>query len=53
MVGTYDPLKKPSEIKVDQTKTLGWLKKGAIPSDTARALLSKVGIMKQFAETAK
>jgi small subunit ribosomal protein S16 len=53
MVGTYDPLKKPAEIKVDQTKTLDWLKKGAIPSDTARTLLSKVGVMKQFAEAAK
>jgi len=53
MVGTYDPLKKPAEIKVDQTKTLDWLKKGAVPSDTARTLLSKIGIMKQFAEAAK
>lgn len=53
MVGTYDPLKKPAEIKVDQTKALGWLKKGAIPTDTARTLLSKVGIMKQHAEAAK
>jgi small subunit ribosomal protein S16 len=53
MVGTYDPLKKPAEIKVDQDKTLGWLRKGAVPSDTARTLLSKVGIMKQYAEAAK
>jgi small subunit ribosomal protein S16 len=53
MVGTYDPLKKPAEIKIDQTKTLGWLQKGAVPSDTARTLLSKAGIMKQFAEAAK
>ncbi len=53
MVGTYDPLKKPAEIKIDQTKAIDWLKKGAIPSDTARTLLSKVGIMKQFVEAAK
>ncbi|MCK9420128.1 MAG: 30S ribosomal protein S16 [Nitrospirae bacterium] len=53
MVGIYDPLKKPAEIKVDQVKALDWLKKGAVPSDTARTLLSKVGIMKQFAEAAK
>ena len=53
MVGIYDPLKKPAEIKVDQAKALDWLKKGAVPSDTARTLLSKVGIMKQFAEAAK
>lgn len=53
MVGIYDPLKKPAEIKVDQVKALDWLRKGAVPSDTARTLLSKVGIMKQFAEAAK
>ncbi len=50
MVGTYDPLKKPAEIKVDQAKTLDWLRKGATPSATVRTLLSKVGVMKQFAE---
>ncbi len=50
MVGTYDPLKKPAEIKVDQAKTLDWLKKGAVPSDTVKTLLSKVGVMKQYAE---
>jgi small subunit ribosomal protein S16 len=50
MVGTYDPLKKPAEIKVNQDKTLNWLKKGAIPSDTVKTLLSKVGVMKQYAE---
>jgi len=50
MVGTYDPLKKPAEIKVNQEKTLGWLKKGAVPSDTVKTLLSKVGVMKQYAE---
>ena len=53
MVGTYDPLKKPAEIKVDQTKALDWLSKGAQPSDTVRALFSKVGVMKLHAEAAK
>ncbi len=50
MIGTYDPLKKPAAVNVDQAKTLDWLKKGAVPSDTVRTLLSKTGIMKQFAE---
>ncbi len=50
MIGTYDPLKNPAAVNVDQAKTLDWLKKGAIPSDTVRTLLSKKGIMKQFAE---
>ena len=49
MLGTYDPLKKEAPVNVDQAKTLDWLKKGAIPTDTVKSLLSKVGIMKQFA----
>ncbi|HAR46512.1 MAG: 30S ribosomal protein S16 [Nitrospirae bacterium GWC2_57_13] len=49
-VGTYDPSKNPAAVTVDQEKTLDWLKKGAIPSDTVRTLLSRAGIMKQFAE---
>ena len=48
-IGTYDPLKKDAPVKVDEGKTLDWLKKGAVPTDTVRSLLSKVGIMKQFA----
>jgi small subunit ribosomal protein S16 len=49
MIGTYDPLKKDAPVKVDEGKALGWLKKGAVPTDTVRSLLSKAGIMKQFA----
>jgi small subunit ribosomal protein S16 len=48
-IGTYDPVKKDAPVKVDEAKTLDWLKKGAVPTDTVRSLLSKVGIMKQFA----
>lgn len=48
MIGTYDPLKKEGGAAFDQEKALGWLKKGAIPSDTVKSLFSKAGIMKQF-----
>ncbi len=47
-IGTYDPLKKPAAIAVDQAKTIDWLKKGAVPSDTVKTLLAKAGVMKQF-----
>jgi small subunit ribosomal protein S16 len=47
-IGTYDPVKKDAPVKVDEGKALDWLKKGAVPTDTVRSLLSKVGIMKQF-----
>lgn len=49
MIGTYDPLKNPAGIQVDPAKALDWLKKGAIPSDTVKTLLSKAGVMKQHA----
>jgi small subunit ribosomal protein S16 len=48
-IGTYDPVKKDAPVKIDEAKALDWLKKGAIPSDTVRSLLSKAGIMKTFA----
>ena len=49
MIGVYDPLKQEGGTKVDEAKALSWLKKGAVPTDTVRALLSKAGIMKQHA----
>jgi len=49
MIGTYDPLKQEGGTKLDQEKALSWLKKGAVPTDTVRALLSKAGVMKQHA----
>ena len=52
-VGTYNPIRKPAEINVDEEKALSWLSKGAEPTDTVRSLLSEVGIMKKFADTKK
>ena len=50
-IGTYNPIKVPAEIKVDEEKALYWLSKGAIPTDTVRSILSKNGIMKKFADS--
>ncbi|HVS87698.1 MAG TPA: 30S ribosomal protein S16 [Candidatus Acidoferrum sp.] len=36
-VGTYDPLKKPAEIKLDAERVKHWLGVGAQPSDTVRS----------------
>ena len=49
-IGTYNPLTNPAEIKVDEELTLKWLNNGAVPTDTVRNLLSKVGVMKKFHE---
>lgn len=40
-VGTYDPLKKPAEIKLDAERVKHWLGKGAQASDTVRSFLSQ------------
>ena len=42
-IGTYDPLKTPSEIKIDNEAAKKWLANGAQPTDTVRALLKKSG----------
>ena len=44
-IGTYNPLKSPSEIKVDADKAKQWLSNGAQPTDTVKALLKKEGIL--------
>lgn len=44
-LGTYNPLKEPSEVKVDADKAKEWIAKGAQPTDTVKALLKKEGIL--------
>jgi len=44
-IGTYDPLASPSIIKVDAERALYWIKNGAQPTDTVRALLKKAGAL--------
>ncbi len=43
VLGTYNPLKEPAEIKIDNEKAVEWLKNGAQPTDTAKAILVKSG----------
>ena len=42
-IGTYDPMREPAEIKIDVEKAQQWIKNGAQPTDTAKALLKKCG----------
>jgi small subunit ribosomal protein S16 len=41
IVGTYDPLKKPLETRLDAERIRYWLGRGAQPSDTVRSLLRR------------
>ena len=48
LIGTYNPLVTPAEIKINEELALEWLAKGAIPTDTVKNILSKVGIMEKY-----
>ena len=41
ILGTYDPLKEPSEIKIDVDRAKHWIEKGAQPTDIAKKLIEK------------
>ena len=47
-IGTYDPRTEPVAIDIDREKTLKWLAEGAMPTDSARSLLSQAGIWQEF-----
>jgi small subunit ribosomal protein S16 len=52
-IGYYDPSTDPATVKIDEEKALKWLATGAKPSDTAKSLLQKQGIISKFAESRK
>ncbi|HNV05455.1 MAG TPA: 30S ribosomal protein S16 [Petrotogaceae bacterium] len=49
-LGFYDPINDKLPFKVDSEKAIEWLMKGAQPTDTARNILSRTGVMKKFDE---
>ena len=40
-IGTYNPMTNPATIVLDKTKAEEWMKKGAQPTDTVKALIAK------------
>jgi small subunit ribosomal protein S16 len=44
-IGIYNPLTRPAEIEINFEKALEWLKNGATPTDTVKALLHYKGVM--------
>lgn len=45
-IGYYNPLTEPADVKVDAEKVEKWLKNGAQPTDTVKALFKKNNIIK-------
>jgi len=48
-IGTYDPKQKDAKtaIKIDNAGANEWLAKGATPTETARVILEKAGILEK------
>ena len=46
-IGYYDPMTKPSTIKIEKEKALDWMQKGAQPTDSARSLLKRAGVLEK------
>ena len=44
-IGTSDPLTEPATITVDAEKAQQWIKNGAQPTDTVKALLKKANVL--------
>lgn len=44
IIGHYDPMKEPDEIKVDLERAKYWLQCGAQPTDSVKKLLQKAGL---------
>jgi small subunit ribosomal protein S16 len=49
ILGYYQPI-EDSKTKINEERALHWLGQGAIPTDTAKSLLKKHGIMQKFHE---
>ncbi len=50
-LGWYNPLVEPSIIKINEEKTLGWLKNGAQPTDSVAQLLRRTGLLARFEQS--
>ena len=43
-IGFYNPTTDPAELKVDVERAQAWIKTGAQPTETVKALLKKAGV---------
>ena len=45
-IGTYNPNVDPASVSIDAEKAVKWIGNGAQPTDTVKALLKKLDIIK-------
>lgn len=49
-LGTYDPVRKPAHVEIDEERALHWLLNGAKPTETTAYLLNRIGVLDRFFE---
>jgi small subunit ribosomal protein S16 len=47
-VGYYNPITNPATVEIDAELAIAWLDRGALPTETARSLLAKAGVIAQW-----
>lgn len=48
ILGYYNPLAQPHQLKIHQEAVLDWLNKGAQPTETVRSLLKQTGVWQRY-----
>jgi small subunit ribosomal protein S16 len=50
ILGHYNPRTKPATIEVNREKTEEWLNRGALPTESAKSVLVRAGVIDQTTE---
>ena len=53
VVGTYNPITNPAEVKIHEDKMTKWFDEGAQPTDTVKSLLTQVGFIEKYNKAKK
>ena len=53
ILGHYNPRTKPATIGVDKEKAEKWLKRGVLPTESARSVLERAGVIDRPTEISK
>jgi small subunit ribosomal protein S16 len=48
MLGYYDPMTDPADVKLDYDKIYKWLDRGAQPSESVKSLFRKAGVLERW-----
>lgn len=52
-IGFYNPVKKPTALKIDSERAKYWMQKGAQPTDTVAQIFVREGLLKNLKRGSK